>query len=235
MDPENLRTIEQLRQRFQTLSLSLQRLIQQLNTSSPGQPLPSWNTLLVTQKALASQLQAFQQILSNDKRSEFLLEAHAFPTAAFPFGEENALGVLLRKRLEPDVVAWTKQARELGAKVEQSGISGDGDGQEWEELWKWAGKKTDRIRGRIIGRPKKFNELGDEVEEDLSEDSDDEDEEMEDEEEEEDEGDAIEVDGEESTKEVKAEEKKVEEKKAPMRLEDVMKFATIGAIPLRRN
>jgi len=172
-------------------------------------------------------------MLSNDKRSEFLLEAHAFPTSAFPVSEENALGILLRKRLEPDVVAWMKQARELGAKVEQSGIDGDGDGREWEDLWLWAGKKTDRVRGRIIGRPKKFNDGGDEIDEELSEDSDDEDEEME--EEEDDDGDAIEIDGDEVAKEVKAEDSKSEEKKTPMRLEDVLRFATVGAIPLRRN
>lgn len=96
-----------------------------------------------------------------------LLHTHAatldhmsvFPLPRFPAAQENLLGLLLRKRLEPGVEEWVEEGGKVGDMVAGIGGGGrggggggdrEGDGagggeeggkgmqrEEWRELWEW--------------------------------------------------------------------------------------------------
>jgi len=124
--------------------------------------------ILNTERALAAQLASLQDLLSDDAKAQFFHEAHVFPTSTFPAAQQDMLGVLLRKRLEPDVRKWQDRARGVGIELED-GIA-EGDGQEWEALWDWAAPACNVVAKEVFPR--------EEDEEEQDEDSDDEDQKM---------------------------------------------------------
>jgi mediator of RNA polymerase II transcription subunit 8 len=89
-------------------------------------------------------------LLGDSDKSSFLQAAHAYPTETFPWNEENMLGLLLRKRLEPDVVTWLENGRARGAALSSPAETSGGDaasmaGGDWDELWNWAGPAANEI------------------------------------------------------------------------------------------
>jgi mediator of RNA polymerase II transcription subunit 8 len=90
--------------------------------------------------------------LGDGEKSSLLKRAHAYPTETFPWNEENMLGLLLRKRLEPDVVTWLENGRSRGAALSAAGESSGMSGANWDELWNWAGPAAnDIVREVYIG------------------------------------------------------------------------------------
>jgi mediator of RNA polymerase II transcription subunit 8 len=99
---------------------------------------------------VTAQLKALQDLLADNEKSSFLQAAHAYPTESFPWNEENMLGLLLRKRLEPDMVTWLENARTRGAALSDSAQTGGEPatsmaGGNWDELWNWAGPAANDI------------------------------------------------------------------------------------------
>jgi hypothetical protein len=105
---------------------------------------------------VAAQLRALQDLLGDREKSEFLKAAHAYPTASFPWNEENMLGLLLRKRLEPEVVTWVQTGGSKGVALATPADTGtnvegakDSEGgmasSDWDELWDWAGPSANEI------------------------------------------------------------------------------------------
>lgn len=76
-----------------------------------------------------------------------------FPLPRFPAAQENLLGLLLRKRLEPGVEEWVEEGGVVGDMVagirggggedREGGAGGGEEGEkgmqreEWRELWEW--------------------------------------------------------------------------------------------------
>jgi mediator of RNA polymerase II transcription subunit 8 len=122
--------------------------------------LSSRTRIYTAHKAVTAQLKALQDLLGDSEKSSFLKAAHAYPTETFPWNEESMLGLLLRKRLEPDVVSWLENGRSRGAALsapaETAGGAGDSaagmSGDNWDELWNWAGPAAnDIVREVYIG------------------------------------------------------------------------------------
>src|ERR1700712_4456363 len=118
----------------------------------------------VVQDSLKSHLQALQEIFRDQNKSDFLKSAHAYPTSSYPWSEENTLGLLLRKRLEPDIVTWVNNARSKGARldedipsspdetsmdVDQESTAGKIKSADWAELWDWAAPAANPIAREI--------------------------------------------------------------------------------------
>jgi hypothetical protein len=54
--------------------------------------------------------------------------------------------MLLRKRLDPEIVTWANNAKDMASKLSKN--QSDMGGQEWDELWDWAAPESnDIIRG----------------------------------------------------------------------------------------
>lgn len=71
---------------------------------------------------------------------DFFASIAVYPLPEFPGrAEENLLGQLLRKKLEPNVEDWVDQGRRIANEVrerKQNGLNEEGLG----ELWDWAGR-----------------------------------------------------------------------------------------------
>jgi len=129
---------------------------------------------------VTAQLKALQDLLGDSEKSNFLKAAHAYPTAGFPWNEENMLGLLLRKRLEPDMVTWLETGRSSGAALAAPADSRTSEGAkdsaaemtggDWDELWNWAGPAANQIVRDV------YNDEDSEEDDEDDEDMDDEDE-----------------------------------------------------------
>jgi hypothetical protein len=108
-----------------------------------------------------------QELLSDESKSKFLHEAHAYPLPGFPRVEEDALNELLRKRLAPDIVNWQNNARHICASLDKDRES-DVKGEEWEELWSWAAVSANEVIKEVY--------MEEDEEEDEAEEEDDDDE-----------------------------------------------------------
>jgi mediator of RNA polymerase II transcription subunit 8, fungi type len=135
------------------------------------------------------------------------------------------LALLLRKRLEPDIVTWVNDARSVGAKLDavdaeaademamevdrEEGMS-QLKSADWAELWDWAAPAANQIARKVLLEPE-------------------EDEEEEEEEEDEEEQDGDEQSGKEG---VDTPQKPQMPPEIPMmKLDDILKFSSTGATP----
>jgi len=158
--PDDLKALEQTRQRLYQLKsniISLQTDVMRSN------PLPQWyvrellghairpyiqrrtqlifasphgrSSLQTSISILVTNIQTLTTHLS--KHSEQLNRTVVYPSTNYPGRTQEALlGQLLRKKLEPSVESWVEEGRAIQSEVEQKG------GDE-EELWDWARKWLD--------------------------------------------------------------------------------------------
>ncbi|KAL4885589.1 mediator complex, subunit Med8 [Aspergillus karnatakaensis] len=148
--PDQLKTLEQSRQRLIQLTHSLGSLITSLNNSDP---LPSWPSLQSQSSIISSNLQSLSTHLSENH--ELLRSISAYPAPEFPTKTHGTtLEQLLRTKLDPRVEEWVSR----GAKGDVhslssvqgagagTGMNGNMLGQSGGELsegdlaalWEWA-------------------------------------------------------------------------------------------------
>ncbi|KAL3473432.1 mediator complex, subunit Med8 [Aspergillus californicus] len=153
--PDQIKTLEQSRQRLIQLTHSLGSLITSLNQSDP---LPSWPSLQSQASIISSNLLTLSTHLSENH--ELLRNISAYPSPEFPTKTHGTtLEQLLRTKLDPRVEDWVSRGRKgdteggsatltsmgTGASASNSGMNtgtiGDGKGlseADLAALWEWA-------------------------------------------------------------------------------------------------
>ncbi|KKZ64355.1 hypothetical protein EMCG_09671 [[Emmonsia] crescens] len=133
ISPEQLKVLEQTRQRLVQLTQSLASLINNINQSDP---LPPWSSLQSQATIISNNLLNVSQQLTD--HHSLLSSLVAYPTPQFPGRTEAAvLSQLLRTKLEPRVEDWVSQGLSLGnadATRFKTGLTE----KQLAELWQWA-------------------------------------------------------------------------------------------------
>ncbi|KAL9632709.1 MAG: hypothetical protein Q9164_005147 [Protoblastenia rupestris] len=164
LSAQDIKTLEQTRQRLAQLTSSLSNLQNQIINSDPLPPWPSLHTqtliLSQTLSSLSTQLQT---------NSPLLASTIVHPLPSYPGREqEPLLNQLLRKKLEPGVKEWVEQGRKAGEDV-----VGNNQAEEWKEFWEWAAMAgNEQARAHEWGGEgsEEESEEGDEEEEESGED-----------------------------------------------------------------
>ncbi|EEH07092.1 conserved hypothetical protein [Histoplasma capsulatum G186AR] len=147
ISPEQLKVLEQTRQRLVQLTQSLASLINNINQSDP---LPSWSSLQSQATIISNNLVNVSQQLTD--HHDLLSSLVAYPTPQFPGRTEAAmLSQLLRTKLEPRVEDWVSQGLSMGnpdATRLRTGLTE----QQLLELWRWGPIEANmEARGRNWG------------------------------------------------------------------------------------
>ncbi|GIJ82244.1 mediator of RNA polymerase II transcription subunit 8 [Aspergillus pseudoviridinutans] len=132
LDQDQIKTLEQSRQRLVQLTRSLASLIGSLNQSDP---LPSWSSLQSQAGIISNNLLSVSEHLSDNR--DLLSALVAYPGPSYP-GRTQAptLEQLLRTKLDPRVEDWVSRGRRAGASaLEDQGALSEGA---LAELWDWA-------------------------------------------------------------------------------------------------
>ncbi|MCJ1251175.1 mediator of RNA polymerase II transcription subunit 8 [Trapelia coarctata] len=129
---QEIKALEQTRQRLSQLTHSLSSMQQRILQSDP---LPPWSSLQSLAAIISQNLASVSQQLKT--HHELFASMSVYPTHEFPGQtQEDVLGQLLRKKLEPNVQDWAAEARKIA--TEQTSSSGL-EQSEFQELWSWAG------------------------------------------------------------------------------------------------
>ncbi|KAJ5142836.1 uncharacterized protein N7515_001623 [Penicillium bovifimosum] len=145
LNQDQIKVLEQSRQRLVQLTHSLASLIGSLNQ---GDPLPPWTSLQSQASIISNNLTSVSEQLSDNR--DLLSTLVAYPGPDYP-GRTQAptLEQLLRTKLDPRVEDWVSRGRKVGTDAEPqpatstAGIAAD-DGtralseSELAELWAWA-------------------------------------------------------------------------------------------------
>lgn len=159
LSPE--RILDQVRTRLAGLMQALSRMQAMLDPANAA--LPAWYfcqnfrhvfpSLTISRKdieavhpAVTSHLTVLYDILSDPAKSQFLKQAHVYPTPQYPREAEHILESLLRKRLQPPVQDWLEQGLTLGRNLESSSQHVE----HLEELWEWAGPASSSVAADIF-------------------------------------------------------------------------------------
>ncbi|KAJ5170386.1 uncharacterized protein N7500_003169 [Penicillium coprophilum] len=136
---EQIKVLEQSRQRLVQLTRSLGSLIASLNQSDP---LPPWSSLQSQASIISNNLISVSDQLSDQR--DLLSNLVAYPGPEYPGRTQaNTLEQLLRTKLDPRVEDWVARGRAAG--TEPSSNSSDLDAAhkplteaQLAELWEWA-------------------------------------------------------------------------------------------------
>jgi mediator of RNA polymerase II transcription subunit 8, fungi type len=150
--PDEIRTLEQIRQRLQTLNSSITAL--QTNFYEV-QPLPTWCVFITQDLDVVSQalislarssLQSHSGLISNNLQAvakqladnqQLLSSLVAYPLPQYPKSQAHLLEHLLRTKLEPEVEEWVEKGQEIAQKASKERYSGLSEPAR-DELWQWA-------------------------------------------------------------------------------------------------
>ncbi|KAL4796820.1 mediator complex, subunit Med8 [Aspergillus venezuelensis] len=111
--PDQIKTLEQSRQRLVQLTHSLGSLITSLNQSDP---LPPWSSLQSQASIISSNLQSLSTHLSENH--DLLRSISALPSPEFPTRTQaTTLEQLLRTKLDPRVEDWVARGRKADTAV----------------------------------------------------------------------------------------------------------------------
>lgn len=139
---EQVRTLDQLRQRLSQLSTSIQALQADLQRS---EPLPTPASLQQSAQMLAYNQAQVQLLLS--QHQQFFASAHSYPLPNFPgHTQEGLLIELMRKKLEPRAESWIDRYTESEAGQKKGPLSD----QDVRELWNWAGPTSNSVVRQLI-------------------------------------------------------------------------------------
>ncbi|PMD29446.1 hypothetical protein L207DRAFT_445411 [Hyaloscypha variabilis F] len=123
---EDLKALEQARQRLYQLSNNIASLKSDVLRSNP---LPQWSSLQTSAAILASNVVALTAHLNT--HAELLSKTVVYPSTNYPGRtQEGLLGQLLRKKLEPHVETWVEEGRDLQGQLNT--------GETEEALLSWA-------------------------------------------------------------------------------------------------
>ncbi|EKD16857.1 RNA polymerase II mediator complex component Med8 [Drepanopeziza brunnea f. sp. 'multigermtubi' MB_m1] len=148
MNQEDIKALEQLRQRFFNLANNIASLKQDVLRSNP---LPPWSSLQTSASILASNIESITNLMS--KNADLLNRTVVYPSTNFPGRtQEGILTQLLRKKMEPQVETWVEEGRTTHAEVTEGGT----DAKAEEELLDWA---KNWLGGRVARYV--INEAGD--------------------------------------------------------------------------
>ncbi|KAK2752599.1 mediator of RNA polymerase II transcription subunit 8 [Onygenales sp. PD_40] len=132
--PDQLKVLEQTRQRLVQLTQSLASLINNINQSDP---LPAWSSLQSQATIISNNLLTVSQQLTDHET--LLSSLVAYPTPQFPGHSEAAmLSQLLRTKLEPRVEDWVSRGRSLGNTATNTQQQKNLTAAQLTELWHWA-------------------------------------------------------------------------------------------------
>ncbi|OXN07429.1 hypothetical protein CDV58_03553 [Aspergillus fumigatus] len=132
LNQDQIKILEQSRQRLVQLTRSLASLIGSLNQSDP---LPSWSSLQSQAGIISNNLVSISEHLADNK--DLLSALVAYPGPSYP-GRTQAptLEQLLRTKLDPRVEDWVSRGRRAGASaLEDRGALSE---SALAELWDWA-------------------------------------------------------------------------------------------------
>ncbi|KAI9815991.1 MAG: mediator of RNA polymerase II transcription subunit 8 [Pycnora praestabilis] len=138
LSPEDIKALEQTRQRLFQLTNSLNSLQGQIQQS---EILPPWTSLQSLATIISQNLLSVSQHM-NAHHDRFASMA-VYPLSTFPGNtQEGLLTQLLRKKLEPNVEDWVERGREVTTKATDAAAqSSEGfQIQQLTELWDWAGR-----------------------------------------------------------------------------------------------
>ncbi|KAJ5731315.1 uncharacterized protein N7483_005823 [Penicillium malachiteum] len=155
LSPDQIKVLEQSRQRLVQLTRSLASLISSLNQSDP---LPQWSSLQSQASIISNNLIGVSEHLTDHR--DLLTSLVAYPGPEYPSRTQaNTLEQLLRTKLDPRVEDWVARGRTAGteaAAVTTSGfnpvlsipgsVAGPSTGTggkplseaQLAELWEWA-------------------------------------------------------------------------------------------------
>lgn len=129
---EQLKTLEQSRQRLIQLTRSIGSLMQSLQR---GDPLPPWSSLQSQASIISNNLLSVSEHLSDNR--DLLASLVAYPGPDFPGRTQaHTLEQVLRTKLDPRVEDWVARGRKAGTSAleDKSGLLE----AELAELWDWA-------------------------------------------------------------------------------------------------
>ncbi|PYI22257.1 hypothetical protein BO99DRAFT_479790 [Aspergillus violaceofuscus CBS 115571] len=115
LTPDQIKTLEQSRQRLVQLTHSLGSLITSLNQSDP---LPSWTSLQSQATIISNNLLTISDHLSDNRA--LLATLVAYPAPSYPArnpANTVALEQLLRTKLDPRVEDWVARGRKAGGSL----------------------------------------------------------------------------------------------------------------------
>ncbi|KAJ5778164.1 hypothetical protein N7520_001410 [Penicillium odoratum] len=136
LNQEQIKVLEQSRQRLVQLTRSLGSLIASLNQSDP---LPQWSSLQSQASIISNNLISVSEHLSDHR--DLLSTLVAYPGPEYPGRtQSNTLEQLLRTKLDPRVEDWVARGRVAGTDPAAPGFSEGKPLTEKElgELWEWA-------------------------------------------------------------------------------------------------
>ncbi|MCJ1394263.1 mediator of RNA polymerase II transcription subunit 8 [Xylographa bjoerkii] len=154
LNQQEIKALEQTRQRLSQLSHSLGSLYQQVLHSDP---LPPWYTPVARAKRYTeadyvhdrASLQSVAAIISQNlatvsqhlsTHQDLFASMVVYPLPDFPGQTQEALlGQLLRKKLEPNVEDWVAEGRHTAGENRLQGVNGTLQQSELQDLWSWAG------------------------------------------------------------------------------------------------
>ncbi|MCJ1466865.1 mediator of RNA polymerase II transcription subunit 8 [Pseudocyphellaria aurata] len=144
LSQQDLKILEQTRQRLSQLTNSLASLQQNILQSDP---LPPWSSLQSHASIISNHLTSVSTHLST--HSALLASLAVFPLPSFPGKtQEPLLGQLLRKKLEPSIEDWVIK----GQAIAEQEVGEETSRQDLTELWKWAGMEANGLaRGHEWG------------------------------------------------------------------------------------
>ncbi|EXJ81466.1 hypothetical protein A1O3_07758 [Capronia epimyces CBS 606.96] len=133
ISPDQVRTLDQTRQRLLALHTSLIALRSDIATQSP---LPSWPALQTHANLISNNLQTIATQLSEHR--ETFQSAVTFPLPQFP-GKERSfiLETLLRTKLEPNVDEWVEEGENIALLQRKAGPQALSH-EDLIALWQWA-------------------------------------------------------------------------------------------------
>lgn len=150
LTPQDIKLLDQTRQRLSQLTTSLTSLQHNLLTSNPLPPYSSLHsqTLILGQAltSLAAHLNSSSNSSSGSSNAPVsglqLAATSVYPLPVYPGREEEGLlSQLLRKKLEVGVEEWVEQGKEGGDQV----LTTPGAAKSWRGLWEWAGVEANGV------------------------------------------------------------------------------------------
>ncbi|CAL3972060.1 hypothetical protein PZA11_005277 [Diplocarpon coronariae] len=136
---EDIKVLEQLRQRLSQLTNNIASQKSDLVRSNP---LPPWVSLQTSASILAGNIESLTSLMS--RHSELLNRMVVYPSTNYPGRtQEGILTQLLRKKMEPHVETWVQEGRATQAEV----MEGRTNEKSEDELLVWA---KDWVGNRVV-------------------------------------------------------------------------------------